>query len=190
MKIYISMLLIFFAGLMSVNATSANSAEGVTVTKQTVATAKKTVKVNWSTLKCEKYSLNGSANYFVKSLGGTWYKIKNKNWDCIGNSAKYKYDVKNCVCKILYPDSSGGGDDDDDNGVCKQGAPGCGGGTTGGDDGGATTAGTTGGDDGGATTGSTSGGDVGGGETTAGATTGATTGGETTAGTTTGPIDL
>jgi hypothetical protein len=201
MKIYISMLLVFFAGLMSVSATSVVETEGVTVTKQAVATAKKTVKVDWSTLKCSKYSVNGSANYFVKGLNKNWYRIKNKNWDCLGNAAKYKYDIKNCVCKVLY--SSGGGGDDDDNDGCIKDKIGCDGattaGTTGGDDGGVTTAGTTGGDDGGATTAGTTGGDDGGvttagttggddgGVTTAG-TTGGDDGGVTTAGTTTGDV--
>jgi hypothetical protein len=160
MKIYISMLLVFFAGAMSVNATSVESSEGVTITKQTAATAKKTVKLNWSTLKCHKYSPNGSANYLVKGLSGKWYRIKNKNWDCLGNAPKYQYDVKSCVCKVLYQDTSGGGDNDD-NDSCRKGY-GCGGGTTAG----ATTGETTGGDDGGVTTAGTTGGDDGGGETT------------------------
>lgn len=184
MKIYLSILIVFFIGVV-VNANSGNS---ITVTQQSVK-AQKTVALDWSTFKCVQYG-GATKTYLVKGLNGVSYTLKNKNWDCEKNAAIYKYDVTSCKCKQLYPPTSGGGDDDD-NGFCRIGERQCGGttgATTGGDDGGADTGETSGGADTGFTTGEvTGGGDTGAdtGETTGGGDTGVTTG-ETTGGADTG----
>lgn len=215
MKIYLSIVLFFFVGVV----VNANSGNPITVTQQSVK-AQKTVALDWSTFKCVQYG-GAKKTYLIKGLNGVLYTLKNKNWDCEKNAAVYKYDVARCQCKQLYPPSSGGGNDDDDKGSCVIGGRGCGGSTTGettgastggvtgettgatdggSDDGGADTGATTGETSGGADTGFTTGEVTGGGDTGAvtgettgggdtGVTTGETTGGADTGFTTGGEVD-
>lgn len=184
MKIIISVLVAFFIGIITVHATSVD--DSVMITKQSMKSAKETVKLKWSTLKCVQYG-GPSKTYLIKGVDGVSYKIKNKNWDCLANASIFKYDVKQCVCKQLYPPTSSGGDNDsNDRPSCPRGK--CG--TT---DGGSTDAGTT---DGGTTdAGTTDAGTTDAGSTDAGTTDGGTTdagttdGGATDAGTVNGATD-
>lgn len=183
MKIAVSILVAFFIGIMTVHATSVD--ESMTATKA----AKKTIKLKWSTLKCEQYG-GPTKTYFVKGVDDVLYKIKDKNWDCLKNASVFKYDAGQCICKQYIPEKSSAGDNDDTFHLptCKK--KDCGlddddsGGTT---SGGTTNAGTT--DAGTTDAGTTDAGTTDAGTTDAGATTGATTAGNTTGSTDAGSAD-